>query len=90
MIAFRGPAGVTISICVPSFESSIGTQAYPMFFFSRALRRVEEGRFSIPGAEVECRPSALDDQYDLPSRLKGMQRIHLTSLPGRAAASRIT
>src|SRR5213592_543328 len=34
-IALRGPAGVTISISVPSFERGVGTHAYPMFFFSR-------------------------------------------------------
>src|SRR2546430_14456510 len=33
-IALRGPAGVTISISVPSFERGVGTHAYPMFFFS--------------------------------------------------------
>src|SRR3989442_4474191 len=34
-IAVREPAGVTISISVPSFDTGVGTHAYPMFFFSR-------------------------------------------------------
>src|SRR5437899_12975947 len=34
-IALRGPAGVTISISVPSSERGGGTQAYAMVFLTR-------------------------------------------------------